>query len=117
MDEIGLESAVLYPTRGLSVGKMVDYDWANAVCRAYNNWLSETYVQRDSRFKGMALLPMQEPAAAAEELERSVTELGYVGNDARVHGSPEPAWREDILARVQGGGSPGLRRGRPRRRA
>jgi uncharacterized protein len=90
MDAIGLESAVLYPTRGLSVGKMVDYDWAIAVCRAYNNWLSDTYVRRDPRFKGMALLPMQEPAAAAEELERAVTELGMSGTMLASTGLPSP---------------------------
>jgi uncharacterized protein len=90
MDAIGLESAVLYPTRGLGVGKMVDYDWAIAVCRAYNNWLSETYVRRDPRFKGMALLPMQEPVAAAEELERAVTELGMSGTMLASTGLPSP---------------------------
>jgi predicted TIM-barrel fold metal-dependent hydrolase len=69
---------------------MVDYDWVIAVCRAYNNWLSETYVRRDSRFKGMALLPMQEPAAAAEELERAVTELGMSGTMLASTGLPSP---------------------------
>src|SRR5215210_1549597 len=68
MGEVGIESTVLSPTNGLAIGKVVDYDWSIALCRAYNNWLSEAYVGTGSRFKGMALLAMQEPAAAAEGL-------------------------------------------------
>src|SRR4051794_10021403 len=90
MADVGIESTVLYPTNGLSIGKVVDYDWAISLCRAYNNWLSETYVKSNSCFKGMALLPMQEPAAAAEELTRAVTELGLAGAMLASTGLPSP---------------------------
>src|SRR6266508_231741 len=79
LDDLGIESTVLYPTRGLAHGKMVDYDWSIAVCRAYNDWLHTTYTSRDKRFQGIALIPLQEPQAAAEELSRAVTELGFRG--------------------------------------
>jgi uncharacterized protein len=79
MDDIGLESAVLYTTAGLSYGKITNRDWAIAVARAYNDWLYETYLQYSSRFKGIALIPLQEPDAAVEELRRAVRDLGMVG--------------------------------------
>ena len=79
MEDLGIEAAVLYPTAALSYGKTVDPDWAIATCKAYNDWLYETYVARSPRFKGMALIPMQEPQAAADELARCVEELGMCG--------------------------------------
>ena len=79
LDDVGIEGTVLYPTLALAHGKMVDYDWSAALCRAYNNWLYDAYLSVDTRFNGMALIPMQEPKAAAEELERAVTELGMRG--------------------------------------
>ncbi|MPZ13908.1 MAG: amidohydrolase family protein [Chloroflexi bacterium] len=78
-DDVGIETAVLYTTGGLAFGKITHRDWATAVARAYNNWLHEAYVQRSPRFKGMALIPMQDPEAAVEELRRAVEELGFSG--------------------------------------
>jgi predicted TIM-barrel fold metal-dependent hydrolase len=79
MDDVGIEMAVLYTTGGLAFGKVFHRDWAIALARAYNNWLYETYVQRSSRFRGMALIPMQDPEAAVEELRRVVEDLGFCG--------------------------------------
>ena len=79
LQDVGIDTTVLYPTAALAYGKIVGRDYAIAVCRAYNNWLHQTYLTRSPRFKGMALIPMQEPEAAVEELERSVKELGMVG--------------------------------------
>jgi predicted TIM-barrel fold metal-dependent hydrolase len=75
----GIEWTVLYPSYALSYGRIVSVDYAVAICKAYNDWLHATYVQRDSRFKGMGLIPMQHPAEAAKELRRVVTELGFLG--------------------------------------
>jgi predicted TIM-barrel fold metal-dependent hydrolase len=79
MDYTRIERAVLFPTRALSYGNIVDPDWAIFVARAYNNWLYETYMQVDARFQGLGLLPMQEPGAAVEELRRIVKDLGMRG--------------------------------------
>ena len=68
MDSGGLETVVLYPTAGLSVGYLGEQDYAAAWCRAYNDYLSEEYLKASPRFKGVALLPLQEPAEAAKEL-------------------------------------------------
>src|SRR5262249_3674772 len=74
-----IQRAVLYPTHALAYGNMVNPGWAVAVCRAYNDWLHATYTSQDSRFLGMALIPMQEPRSAVAELRRAVTELGFKG--------------------------------------
>jgi predicted TIM-barrel fold metal-dependent hydrolase len=80
MDRVGIESTVLYPTAGLAAGLIQDPDWAVAVCKAYNNWLADRYHRvNPSRLRGVALLPLQDPAEAAKELRRAVKELGMVG--------------------------------------
>lgn len=79
LDDVGVDSTVLYTTSGLGFGKIVSRDWAVMLARAYNNWVYDTYVSRGDRFQAMGLLPLQEPAAAAEELRRIVEELGFVG--------------------------------------
>lgn len=79
MSAAGINATVLYPTAALAYGKIVSIEWAVAVCRAYNDWLYDAYVKNDSRFKGMALIPMQDPKAAVEELRRAVEDLGMVG--------------------------------------
>ena len=79
LQDAGIDWTVLYPTTALAYGKIVSLDFAVAVCRAYNDWLYDTYVKVDARFKGMAIIPLQDPAAAALELRRVVTELGFFG--------------------------------------
>ena len=51
-------------------------------CHQSNNELAEKISTKDmaSRFRGFARLPMHEPEAAARELRRCVTELGFVGS-------------------------------------
>ena len=79
LDFIDCSRAVLYPTAGLAHGLIRDTQWSVALARAYNNWIHERYCKADGRFRFVALLPLQDPSAAAEELRRCVTELGAVG--------------------------------------
>ena len=79
LEDVGIDTTVLYTTRGLAVGKIINREWAIDVCRAYNDWIYETYMTRSPRFKAMGLIPMQEPEAAAVELRRIVTEYGMPG--------------------------------------
>ena len=79
MDEVGLQFAVLFPTTGQRIGRLVDRDYAVGAARAYNEWLADAYLRRDSRFKGIGILPMHDPEAALEELRRAYTELGMCG--------------------------------------
>ena len=79
LDDVGIDETVLYTTRGLAFGKVISRDWAIELARAYNDWLYETYLSKSPRFKGMGLIPLQEPREAAAELRRIVRELGMCG--------------------------------------
>jgi predicted TIM-barrel fold metal-dependent hydrolase len=79
MDKGGMETAVLYPTLGLFMSFLRDRQWAVALCRAYNTLLYEEFIKVSPRLKAVALLPLQDPGAAASELRRAVRELGHVG--------------------------------------
>jgi uncharacterized protein len=75
----GMAMAVLYPTLGLFMPFLRDPEWAVALARAYNTMLYKDVTSQSPRLRGVALLPLQDPAAAARELERCVGELGFVG--------------------------------------
>ncbi len=89
LEAVGISRTVLYPTLGLTVGRVRELDYSIAVTRAWNDWMAETYLQHPSgRFQSAALLPMQVPSAAAEELERAVKELGFCAAVLPAHGLP-----------------------------
>jgi predicted TIM-barrel fold metal-dependent hydrolase len=90
LTDAGIDWTVLYPTYALAHGKIVSLDYAVAICRAYNDWLAATYVKRDRRFVGMAILPLQDPPEAAKELRRAVTELGFMGAVFPSNGLAQP---------------------------
>jgi predicted TIM-barrel fold metal-dependent hydrolase len=79
MDQLGFDYAVLFPTAGQRIGRIVDRDYALGAARAYNDWLAETYLQRDPRFKGIAIVPMHDAEAALAELQHASTDLGFSG--------------------------------------
>ena len=79
LDGVGIDWTVVYPTRGLAVGRIVSLDWAVAACRAYNDWLYDRFTNVSPRIRGVALIPVQDPQAAAAELHRAVEELGMCG--------------------------------------
>ena len=89
LDDVNIERTVLYPTRALAYGKIVSRDFAVAVCRAYNDWLHKTYLSFNSRFHGMAIIPMQDPEEAVAELRRAVKDLGMLGAMMPSNGLPE----------------------------
>jgi uncharacterized protein len=79
LDRGGMEMVVLYPTLGLFMSFLKDRQWAVALCRAYNSFMYEEFTRKSPRLKAVALLPLQDPEAAAGELRRAVRELGCVG--------------------------------------
>ena len=54
------------------------------LARGANDRLADTVRAHPDRFAGFAMLPTADPKAAADELERAVTKLGFKG--AMVHG-------------------------------
>ncbi len=79
MNQVGIDYAVLFPTAGQRIGRIVDRDYACGAARAYNDWLAETYLRRDSRLRGIAIVPMHDADAALEELRRAYNDLGMCG--------------------------------------
>jgi hypothetical protein len=85
MDEDGIDVMVLYPTAGLHVGSLHELDFATAVTKAYNDWLYHFCKTNPARLKFVALLAAQDPKAAAQELERAVTERDAVAGVLPTH--------------------------------
>src|SRR6476646_10271614 len=56
MAYVGLTSAVLYPTNGLSFGRIVSLDWAIELALAYNNGMHAEYLSRSGRFQALGLI-------------------------------------------------------------
>jgi len=79
MDTEGIDVAVLYGTAMLGAGLIDDVDYSVALHRAYNDWLADFCSHNPDRLKGVAAVPMVAPDEAAKELERAVTQYGFVG--------------------------------------
>ena len=76
MDKSGIDVQFLSysnPTQFAPAEKAVD------LARAANDRLADAIRANPDRFSGFATLPWQNPSAAAEELERAVTQLGLAG--------------------------------------
>jgi uncharacterized protein len=74
------------------------------LARAYNDALAEACTRQPDRYRGFAHLPMLAPGAAADELERTVRDLGFHG--VLVNGATEGRFLDDpafepILARAE----------------
>jgi 2,3-dihydroxybenzoate decarboxylase len=92
MDKAGIERSVLSVT---TPGVQIEPD-ANVACRkAYqaNDMLAREIQNRPNRYSGFAHLPMQVPAAAADELERCVRDLGFCG--ALINGHTNGQYLDD----------------------
>jgi 2,3-dihydroxybenzoate decarboxylase len=78
MDDAGIDIQVLSLTApGLQVD--IDAERARDNARFANDYLAKVIGENPDRFRGFAALPLQNPAAAAAELERAVTQLGLCG--------------------------------------
>jgi 2,3-dihydroxybenzoate decarboxylase len=78
MDDAGIDVQVLSLTvPGLQVD--IDAERARDNARFANDHLAKVIGEHPDRFRGFAALPLQDPAAAAAELERAVTQHGFCG--------------------------------------
>lgn len=78
-DMVGIDYAVLYPTVALFTTGLpgMDPKVADALCRAYNNWLYDYCNQGRGRLFGAAKVDPRDPELAAKEAHRCVKELGF----------------------------------------
>ena len=78
MDEHGI-GMMLLSLNAPAVQAIPDVSRAIDVARRANDFLAEQIGKRPDRFQGFAALPMQDPEAAALELERCKKDLGFCG--------------------------------------
>ena len=78
MDEWGTEFSIL-SLNSPAVQAIPDAKRAVEVAQRANDVLAEQTRRHPTRFGGFAALPMQDPEAAARELERCVNQLGFHG--------------------------------------
>jgi 2,3-dihydroxybenzoate decarboxylase len=78
MDAAGIAFAVLGAS---GPGVQVETDTARATQKAAesNDFLAEQVARHPTRYAGFAHIALQDPAAAAKELDRCVTQLGFKG--------------------------------------
>ena len=81
MEVEGLDVANLYPSRGMVVAG-VDYEdepFADAIAKAYNNWLADFCSESPARLKGVAMILCSNIDNAVAEVRRTREELNFVG--------------------------------------
>src|SRR3546814_19762245 len=77
MDKAGISMQILSMTG--AGAELLDGDDGIALARAYNDRLHGLALEHPGRFSGFCHLPMTDPEAAADELERGVRDLGLCG--------------------------------------
>ena len=77
MDEAGIDLQVISENNPAT--QQLDAESAVKLARASNDILHEAVRAHPDRFAGFATLPTPDPKAAAAELERAVTKLGFKG--------------------------------------
>jgi len=91
MDEAGIDFQVLsHSIPGL---QGVDAETGPPLARRVNDRLAETVKRHPDRFAAFAALPTADPRASADELERTVTRLGFKG--AMINGLTGGVFHDD----------------------
>ncbi|MEA2682296.1 MAG: uncharacterized protein QOK05_624 [Chloroflexota bacterium] len=70
LDKYGISHAMLIGTYVHQFTAMPQSKFAAALATAYNDWLIDTWLSFDSRFKGSVAVAAQEPPLAAREIDR-----------------------------------------------
>lgn len=102
MDAAGIDLQVLsHVAPGVQT---LECETAIRLSKEVNDWLGGIIRAYPTRFAGFAMLPTQSPKAAADELERTVTQLGFKG--ALINGHTQERYLDDdsfsvLLERAQ----------------
>jgi uncharacterized protein len=103
MDEEGLDVAVLFRTFPLHCDDSLEAEYANALCRAWNDWMADFCKADPKRLRPSALITLHDVDMAVDETRRAITELGAIGlclvpepsNGKHIHDRYyDPVWRE-----------------------
>ena len=91
MDDSGIDMQVL--SHAPSALQSLNAETSVELAIGANNRLRDAVAERPERFAAFASLPSPDPLAAADELERAVTELGFKG--AMLHGRTHGIYHDD----------------------
>ncbi len=99
MDREGIDVAIVFRTMAshLIAVDGLDPELSAATCRAFNHWLSDFCDKDRARLKAAALIPLQDPALAAEEARRAVRDLGAVALVLSNHMVNERPWYDAVF--------------------
>lgn len=97
MDAAGIDMQILSLTSP-GIQSMTDVDDAVRAAIDVNDMVAAVVEAHPTRFAAMASLPCQSPTDAANELDRAVTQLGFVG--AMINGHTNGAYLDDPAFRV-----------------
>jgi predicted TIM-barrel fold metal-dependent hydrolase len=78
LDAHGISRAVLIGGEVLGLGAMPDPDVAALIASAYNDWLADTWLSADERYRGTIVVGAQDPALAAREIRRAGADHRFV---------------------------------------
>jgi len=101
MDREGIDVAVLFRTFPLHADESQEPEYANALCRAWNDWITDFCKENPKRMKAAGLITLHDVDLAMAEAQRVVKELGHVGlcmipqpvNNRHVHDDYfDPLW-------------------------
>lgn len=70
LDASGIDLALLTGGPGSAASAMMDLDYANAICRAFNDYSLEHWVAKDDRFRLALHINSQDPQGAVAEIDR-----------------------------------------------
>lgn len=103
MDREGLDMAVLFRTSPLHCDETLEPEYANDLCRAWNDWITDFCKEDPQRLRASALITLHDVGLAVEETRRAVRDLKVTGlslcpepiNGKRIHDRYfDPLWAE-----------------------
>lgn len=104
LDELGIDFAHCYTTRGLNHIYIHEQELRRASCRALNMLSAEMFEDVEDRLRPVAVIPTYTPQEAVEELEFAVNELGFravmIGTELRGPARPVTG-RDPFLSPTQ----------------
>lgn len=87
LEELGVDFAVLFPTKALGSARFDDPEMRRGVCHGFNDFYAATYGPCGDRLAVAGIIPMHTPDEAIAEIRHCV-EIGL-----RVVAVPEGVWR------------------------
>jgi uncharacterized protein len=103
MDKEGLDVAALFRTSPLHCDDSFEAEYANDLCKAWNDWIADFCKENPRRLKASALITLHDMDLAIEEVRRVVNKLGVTAlslcpepvNGKRIHDRYyDPLWAE-----------------------